>query len=90
MVCSCPLGTPALKFPGVAGQVQPPPVFLPGLPSVNYKAVFKWLLLVLHLEVPSQTTTQSWLLLVLVLGLLSQMYGGWVLPEAGCHFFERI
>ena len=32
----------------------------------------------------------GWLLLGLGLGPLSQRYGGWELPEAGCCLFESI
>ena len=40
---------------GGAGKGQPPPVFCPGPPSVNYKAICRWLILVLGLEVPRQS-----------------------------------
>ena len=39
-------------LPEGAGQGQPLPVFRTGPPGMSYKAIFRWLLLVLGLEVP--------------------------------------
>ena len=41
-------------FPGGADQGQPSPVFHLGPPCMNYKAICRWLLLVLGLEVPKR------------------------------------
>ena len=64
-------------FLGGAGQGQPPPVFFPGPSCMSYKAIYRWLLLVLGLEGPrhSQAMNLGWLLLVLGLGPLSKRYG---------------
>ena len=63
-------------FLGGSGQGQPLPVFCPGPPSVSYKAICRWLLLVLGLEVPrqGQAVNQGWLLLVPGLGQLNERY----------------
>ena len=39
------------SFLGGAGQGQPPPVFHPEPPCMSYKAICRWLLLVLGLEI---------------------------------------
>ena len=52
-------------LPEGAGQGQPLPVFRTGPPGMSYKAIFRWLLLVLGLEVPrrGQAANQGcWLL----------------------------
>ena len=69
-------------FLGGAGQGQPPPVFHPEPPCMSYKAICRWLLLVLGLEIPrgNQTLNLGWLLLV----------PGLELTEASCCLFERI
>ena len=48
-----------------------------GLPSMSYKAICRWLLLLLGLEVPTrgQATNQDQLLLGLGLGPLIERYG---------------
>ena len=50
---------------------------------MSYKAICRWLLHVLGLEVPrqSQTVIKIWLLLVPGLGLLSQKYRVWWLAR---------
>ena len=65
-----------LGFPGSAGQVQLLLVFSPGPLSMCYKAICRWLLLVLGLKVPKrgQTANQGWLLLAPGLGPLNEMY----------------
>ena len=69
-------------FQGGAGQGQPVPMFHPGPPSMSYKAICRWLLHVLGLEVPrqSQAVNLGWLLLVPGLGL----------TEVSCCIFEKI
>ena len=69
-------------FLSAAGQGQLPPVFFPGLLCLSYKAICRWLLLVLDLEIPrwSQAVNLGWLLLVLNLGL----------TEASCCLLDRI
>ena len=56
---------------------------------MSYKAVCKWLLLVLGLEVPrrDQAVNQCWLLLVLSLEKLGTVTG---IAEVRCCLFERI
>ena len=51
-------------------------MFCPGSHSIIYKAISRWLLLVLGLEVPKpdKTVNQGWLLLVPGLGPLSKRY----------------
>ena len=63
-------------FPGGTGEGQLLPVFCPGPPSMNYKVICRWLLLVLGLEVPrqDQAVNQEQLLLVPGLGPLSMRY----------------
>ena len=39
---------------GCEGQSQLPPVFCSGPPSMSYKMIFRWLFLVLDLEVPKR------------------------------------
>ena len=53
-------------FPGGPGQGQLPPVFCLEPSSMSYKVTFRWLLLVLGLEIPrrSQAVNLGWLLLV--------------------------
>ena len=61
---------------------------LPGPPSMRYKVICRWLLLVLGLEVPrrDQTVNPSQMLLVLGLGPLARGTG---YMEARCYLFER-
>ena len=61
-------------LPGGIGQDQPPPVFYLGPSGMSYKAICRWLLLVLSMEVPrqDQPVKQCWLLLVLGQGPLSE------------------
>ena len=54
VVHSCPPGYRFWGFLGGAGQGQLPTVFYPGPPGINYKAIYRWLLLVLGLDVPKQ------------------------------------
>ena len=55
-------------------QGQPPPVFWPESHSISYKAICRWLILVLRLEVPrkGQAVNHGRLLLVPGLGQLSE------------------
>ena len=64
-------------FPGGADQGQPLPVFCPGAASISYKAICRWLLLVLGLDTASRglAVSQGQLLLVLGLVPLSERYG---------------
>ena len=64
------------SLPGGTGQGQLPPMFCSRRPGVSYRAICRWLLLVLGLEVPrwSQAANQGWLLLVLGLRPPSKRY----------------
>ena len=62
-------------LPGSVGKGQPPPVFCLGLPSMSYKVIGKWLLLMLEVSKRGQVVNESQLLLVLGLGPLSESYG---------------
>ena len=64
-------------LPGGTDQGQLLPVFCPGPPSMSYKVVCRWLLLVLGLNVPrqGQTPSQGQLLLALDPGSLSERSG---------------
>ena len=67
-------------------------VFCIWSPYMNYKAICRWLLLVLGLEIlgQSQAVNLGRLLLVPDLGPLHNRYGAWRLSEACCCLFERI
>ena len=82
-VCSCLLGSQALGFPGWCR---------PRSPCMSCKAMCRWLLLVLGVEVLSRNhaVNLGWLLVVPAQGPLSKMYGDWGLTEADSCFFERI
>ena len=73
---------------GGAGQGQLLPVFYLGPLDISYKAICRWLLLVLGLEVPrrDQTVNPSQMLLVLGVGPLARGTG---YMEARCYLFER-
>ena len=77
-------------FPGGTGQGQPPPVFCLGPPCMSYKAIYRWLLPVMGLEIPrqSQPVNLGWLLLVPCLEPLSKWYSGWswgsLRPDVAC------
>ena len=73
---------------GGAGQGQLLSVFFLGPPGMSYKAICRWLLCVLGLEVPrrGQAEKQSWLLLVLGLGPLARGTGH---ANARCYLFEK-
>ena len=75
-----------------SGQGQPPPVFCQGAPTINYKAICIWLLLVLCLEVPrqNQNVNLGWLQVAQGLGPHSLMYRDWGFPEVRCCLFEKI
>ena len=61
---------------GKCRQCQLPSVPCLGPPGMSYKAIYRWLLHMLGLEVHSvgQAVNQGWLLLVLDLGPLSKGY----------------
>ena len=82
MISSFPLHAQTLQFPGWCRPRSTPPVVCQGPPCLSYKAILRWLPLVLGLEIPrqSQAMNLGWLLLVLGLGL----------TKASCCLFEKI
>ena len=93
MAYSCLLGVQTLGFSRrCQPRSVPTDVFFPRPPCLSYKAICRWLLLVLGLEIPrrSQAMNVGWLLLVPGPWLLSKTYRGWGLTETGCCLFERI
>ena len=85
-VCRC------WVFMGGVGQGQLLPVLCPRSDCMSHKAICRWLLLVLGLEIlgQSQAVNLGRLLLVPDLGPLHNRYGAWRLSEACCCLFERI
>ena len=68
---------PVWGLQGGTDQGQPSPMFFLGKPSMSYKVICRWLLLVLGFEVPQrdQAVNQGWLLLMSGLGPFSERYG---------------
>ena len=83
MVCSCPLGVLALRFPKWCRPSSAPTCVFPRVTLPELLSNLTWLLLVLDLDIPrrSRAVNLGWLLLpVLGLGLI----------EASRSLFERV
>ena len=74
MVCSCPLGTQAMGFPGWYRPGSAPTCAVPGATLHELISNLSWLLVLPGLEIPrqSQAVKLGWLLLVPGLGTLSK------------------